>query len=141
MRVFEEVTEGEEIERKERLKTKWAQLEAVVGAEDRLTLIAGRHRVALREPPGGDGGQGNGRLHEPGVSASTSTPPCCGYGPSGSTRRTSGAVSRWVMTGAASDPVDWQPHIRNKPEARGIGESVSAIPPTRYGWSWCATCG
>ncbi|GIW56657.1 MAG: hypothetical protein KatS3mg082_3061 [Nitrospiraceae bacterium] len=28
---FEEVTEGEEVERKERLKTKWAQLEAVVG--------------------------------------------------------------------------------------------------------------
>jgi len=32
---FEEVTEGEEIERKERLKTKWAQLEAVVGAASR----------------------------------------------------------------------------------------------------------
>ncbi len=37
---FEEVTEGEEVERKERLKTKWAQLEAVVGAEKRLKLIA-----------------------------------------------------------------------------------------------------
>ncbi len=37
---FEDVTEGEEIERKERLKTKWAQLEAVVGAEKRLKLIA-----------------------------------------------------------------------------------------------------
>ena len=28
---FEEVTEGEEVERKEKLKTKWAALEAVVG--------------------------------------------------------------------------------------------------------------
>jgi type I restriction enzyme R subunit len=37
---FEEVTEGEEIERKEKLKTKWAQLEAIVGAEKRLKLIA-----------------------------------------------------------------------------------------------------
>ncbi len=37
---FEEATEGEEIERKEKLKTKWAQLEAVVGAEKRLNLIA-----------------------------------------------------------------------------------------------------
>ena len=35
---FEEVTEGEEVERKEKLKTKWAQLEAVVGAEKRLEL-------------------------------------------------------------------------------------------------------
>jgi len=37
---FEEVAEGEEVERKERLKTKWAQLEAVVGAEKRLRLVA-----------------------------------------------------------------------------------------------------
>src|SRR5213080_1168997 len=37
---FEEATEGEEVERKERLKTKWAALEAVVGAEKRIALIA-----------------------------------------------------------------------------------------------------
>ena len=37
---FEEATEGEEIERKEKLKTKWAQLEAIVGAEKRLRLVA-----------------------------------------------------------------------------------------------------
>ncbi len=37
---FEEVTEGEEVERKEELKTKWAQLEAVAGASRRLKLIA-----------------------------------------------------------------------------------------------------
>ena len=33
------MTEGEEIERKEKLKTKWAQLEAIVGAEKRITLV------------------------------------------------------------------------------------------------------
>jgi type I restriction enzyme R subunit len=37
---FEEATEGEEVERKERLKTRWAALEAVVGAEDRVRMIA-----------------------------------------------------------------------------------------------------
>jgi type I restriction enzyme R subunit len=37
---FEEATEGEEIEHKERLKTKWAQLEALVGAEPRVKLVA-----------------------------------------------------------------------------------------------------
>ena len=37
---FEEATEGEEVERKEKLKSKWTQLEAVVGAEKRLKLIA-----------------------------------------------------------------------------------------------------
>ena len=37
---FEEVTEGEEVERKEKIKTKWAQLEALVGTEKRLKLVA-----------------------------------------------------------------------------------------------------
>ncbi|MCL6546063.1 MAG: HsdR family type I site-specific deoxyribonuclease, partial [Bryobacteraceae bacterium] len=37
---FEEVTEGEEVERRERLKTKWARLEAVVGSQKRLRLVA-----------------------------------------------------------------------------------------------------
>jgi len=37
---FEEVTEGEEVERKEKLKSKWAQLEALVGTEKRIKLIA-----------------------------------------------------------------------------------------------------
>lgn len=37
---FEEVTEGEEVERKEKLKSKWAQLEAIVGTEKRLRLVA-----------------------------------------------------------------------------------------------------
>jgi len=37
---FEEATEGEEVERKEKLKSKWAQLEAIVGAERRLALLA-----------------------------------------------------------------------------------------------------
>ncbi len=37
---FEDVTEGEEIERKEKYKTKWSQLEAVVGSEKRIGQIA-----------------------------------------------------------------------------------------------------
>ena len=37
---FEEITEGEEEAKKEKLKTKWAALEAVVGAKSRLELIA-----------------------------------------------------------------------------------------------------
>jgi len=37
---FEEVTEAEEVEQKEKLKTKWAQLEALAGTEKRVALIA-----------------------------------------------------------------------------------------------------
>jgi len=36
---FEEATEGEELEGKEKLKTKWAALEALVGAEKRLSRV------------------------------------------------------------------------------------------------------
>ena len=37
---FEEVTEGEEIAGKEKLKTKWAALEALIGTEDHLARLA-----------------------------------------------------------------------------------------------------
>ncbi len=37
---FEEITEGEELMRKEKLKTKWAALEALVGDPKRIALVA-----------------------------------------------------------------------------------------------------
>ncbi len=37
---FEEVTEGEEVDKKEKLKTRWARLEAMVGADKRIALVA-----------------------------------------------------------------------------------------------------
>ena len=110
---FEEATEGEEVERRERLKTKWAQLEAVVGAENRVKQIAGdivahfdrrlealegkamvvcmSRRICIElyrelvrlRPDWHDDDDGKGAI-------------------------------KVVMTGSASDPLDWQPHIRNK---------------------------
>ena len=37
---FKEITEGEEEDRQQKLKTKWAALEALVGSEKRIRLIA-----------------------------------------------------------------------------------------------------
>ena len=37
---FEDATEGEELARKEKLKTRWAQIEAIVGSGRRLALVA-----------------------------------------------------------------------------------------------------
>ena len=62
---FEEATEGEEVERREKLKTKWAQLEAVVGADKRVKQIAEDIVDPLRPAAGSSGRQGHGRLHEP----------------------------------------------------------------------------
>ena len=116
---FEEATEGEEIERKERLKTKWAQLEAVVGAENRVKQIAedivdhfeqrleameGKAMVVcmsrricvdlynelVRLRPGWhDDDDAKGDI-------------------------------KVVMTGSASDPPDWQQHVRNKPRREAL---------------------
>ena len=118
---FEEATEGEEIARKEKLKTKWAQLEAVVGTEKRLALIArdivehfetrleamdGKamvvcmsrricvdlHRALVRlRPEWHHGDDDKGHL-------------------------------KVVMTGAAADPPEWQQHIRNKARREALAK-------------------
>ena len=62
---FEEVTEGEEERHKERLKSKWAQLEALVGTEKRLALVADDIITHFEGAVGCDGRQSDGGLHEP----------------------------------------------------------------------------
>jgi type I restriction enzyme R subunit len=42
--------------------------------------------------------------------------------PSGTTRTTSKGALKVVMTGSASDPADWQPHIRNKPRREALAK-------------------
>ena len=49
---FEEATEGEEVERREKLKTKWAQLEAIVGSENRLKQVAQELSTSLSSVEG-----------------------------------------------------------------------------------------
>ena len=110
---FEEVTEGEEVERKEKLKTKWAQLEAVAGAGPRLRLIAqdivshfGRRIEAL-----------DGKA----MIVCMSRRICIDLyhelirlWPDWHHEDDDRGRIKVVMTGSASDPSDWQPHIRNK---------------------------
>jgi type I restriction enzyme R subunit len=111
---FEEATEGEEVDRKEKLKTKWAQLEAVVGAEKRLSLIA-RDIVEHFEK----------RLE---TMDSKAMIVCMSrriavdlyreiakLRPAWHSDADEVGAMKIVMTGSASDPPDWQPHIRNKP--------------------------
>ena len=47
---FEEATEGEEIARKEKLKTKWAQLEAIVGADTTDWRLSPRISFRISKP-------------------------------------------------------------------------------------------
>ena len=110
---FEEVTEGEEAARKEQLKTKWAQLEAIVGAERRIAMVA-QDIVAHFE-------QRLEALMGKAMIVCMSRRICVAMYQAIARLRPDwihddddkGAV-KVVMTGSAADPAEWQPHIRNK---------------------------
>ncbi|MHB1993420.1 type I restriction endonuclease subunit R [Metallibacterium scheffleri] len=117
---FEEVTEGEEAERKEQLRSRWAQLEAVVGAESRVQLIA-RDLVTHFEQRREVFPEGKAmlvcmsrRIAVEMYQAITALRP--GWANADDAQ---GEI-KVVMTGSASDPLDWQPHIRNKPRREDL---------------------
>jgi type I restriction enzyme R subunit len=110
---FDEVTEGEEVERKEQLKSRWAQLEALVGAERRLALIAQdlvdhfERRLEVLE------GKAmivcmSRRICVDLYQAIIALRPDWHHPDDDK------GLIKIVMTGSASDPLEWQPHIRNK---------------------------
>ncbi len=132
---FEEATEGEEVDRKERLKTKWAQLEAVVGSEKRLTLIAKdivEHYEKRLEAMDGKA-----------MIVCMSRRICvelyreiANLRPAWHAEADDGGAMKIVMTGSASDPVDWQEHITGKastsprPNAGCVPTSTTTLSET-----------
>ena len=110
---FEEATEGEEVTRKEKLKTKWAQLEAIVGTEKRLRLVAQDildHFESRLEALAGKA-----------MVVCMSRRICADLyreltrlRPDWHDKDDERGRIKVVMTGSASDPTDWQQHIRNK---------------------------
>jgi HsdR family type I site-specific deoxyribonuclease len=116
---FEEVTEGEEVERKEKLKSKWAQLEAVVGSENRIKLIARdlvehfENRLTVMD----------GKAMVVCMSRRICVElyrEVVALRPDWHHDADEQGAIKVVMTGSASDPVDWQPHIRNKPRREAL---------------------
>ncbi|MCL4458793.1 MAG: type I restriction endonuclease subunit R [Chloroflexi bacterium] len=110
---FEEVTEGEEETVRERLKTKWARLESMVGTEKRIGLVAKdivEHFEQRLEAIDGKG-----------MIVCMSRHICVDLYDAITKLRPSWhhpdddkGVIKVVMTGSASDPQNFQPHIRNK---------------------------
>jgi type I restriction enzyme R subunit len=110
---FEEVTEGEEVERKEGLKSKWAQLAAVVGSEKRLRLVAAdlvdhfEKRLEVMDGKAMVVCMSRRICVELYREIVALRPEWAGQGDD------AGAI-KVVMTGNATDPLDWQGHIRSK---------------------------
>ena len=118
---FEEVTEGEELERKEKLKSKWAALEAIVGAEERVGLIA-QDLVDHLE-------QRLEAMEGKAMVVCMSRRICVGLyeaivkiRPDWHHESDDRGLIKVVMTGSASDPEDWQPHIRSKSRREAIAK-------------------
>lgn len=110
---FEEITEGEEESGKQKLKTKWAALEAMVGTERRLGLIADdlvRHFSARLEVLDGKA-----------MVVCMSRRICVDLYeairkllPDWHTDDDATGQMKVVMSGSASDDLAWQGHIRSK---------------------------
>ena len=131
---FEDATEGEEVERKEKLKSKWAQLEAIVGAEKRLKLDCAGHCRALREAPGGDGRQGDGGVHEPAYLRGAVQRDLVHLRPDWHARgrrarRNQGGDDRLSVRSAGLAAAHPQ-----QVAARGSGASASGTPPIHCSW-------
>ncbi len=120
---FEDVTEGEEIERKEKLKSKWARLEAIVGSEKRIKIIAKdivdhfEKRLEVLEGKGMIVCMSRRiciELHNEIVKLR----------PEWYHRDDDRGIIKVIMTGSASDDVSWQEHIRTKPRRRVLGDRM-----------------
>ena len=118
---FEEATEGEEITRQEKLKTKWAQLEAIVGTEKRLKLIA-QDIVAHFE-------QRLEALDGKAMVVCMSRRICIELyrelvrlRPDWYREEDDKGQIKVVMTGSASDPPAWQRHIRTKSQREALAK-------------------
>lgn len=116
---FEEATEGEEVERREKLKSKWAQLEAVVGADRRLELVARdivehfEKRLEVMD------GKGMVVCMSRRIAVELYRE-ISKLRPEWHDEADEAGALKVVMTGSASDPLDWQGHIRNKPRREAL---------------------
>jgi type I restriction enzyme R subunit len=111
---FEEITEGEEQTSKEKLKTKWAALEALVGDPKRIKLVAAdlvAHFEKRLEAMDGKA-----------MIVCMSRRICVDLYNALIQLRPEWAQDtlKVVMTGSADDGPDWQPHIRSKDARRKL---------------------
>jgi type I restriction enzyme, R subunit len=118
---IEELTEDEALSAREKLKQKWATVEALVGAEKRLKMVAAdmvRHfedRVAAMD----------GKAMVVCMSRRICVElykEIVALRPDWHSDDDKQGVVKVVMTGSASDPQDWQPHIGNKARRESLAK-------------------
>jgi type I restriction enzyme R subunit len=118
---FDEITEGEESDKKEKLKTKWAALEALVGDPKRLALIAAdlvAHWEKRHEAM-----QGKAMI------VCMSRRICVGLYDAILKLRPEWAAEtlKVVMTGSAADGPEWQKHVTTKTQRRDLAKRFKNV--------------
>ena len=124
---FEEITEGEELTKKEKLKTKWAALEALVGDPKRIALVAADLVAHFEKRVEAMDGKAmivcmSRRIAVDLCNALIALRPDWASATDDDAEAEKGkaCVVKVVMTGSADDGPDWQPHIRNKDKRRKL---------------------
>ncbi|MDX1414283.1 MAG: type I restriction endonuclease subunit R [Candidatus Promineifilaceae bacterium] len=118
---FEAITEGEEEAARERKRSKWSALEAVVGTEERLALIAADILAHFQQRQEIMAGKGmivamSRRIAVDLYDQIIKLRPWWH-----SERDDEGAI-KVIMTGSAADPEHYQPHVRNKARRKALSE-------------------
>lgn len=118
---FEEATEGEEVDRKEKLKSKWAQLEAVVGSENRIALVARDLVEHFETRLTAMDGKAMVVVMSRRIAVALYNE-IIKLRPAWHGEDDDKGALKIVMTGSASDPLEWQPHIRSKKRREDMAE-------------------
>jgi type I restriction enzyme, R subunit len=120
---FEELTESEEVTDQQKLKAKWARLEAIVGNQHRLSLIAADIVKHFEER--------NAILDGKAMIVCMSRRICVDLyaeiikiRPDWHSDDDAEGTIKVVMTGSSSDPLNFQPHVRNKPKRKALGDRL-----------------
>ena len=120
---FEELTESEELTDQQKLKAKWARLEAIVGNQHRLSLIAADIVKHFEDR--------NAILDGKAMIVCMSRRICVDLyaeiikiKPDWHSDDDAEGTIKVVMTGSSSDPLNFQPHVRNKPKRKALGDRL-----------------
>jgi type I restriction enzyme, R subunit len=122
---FEEITEGEEQSSREKLKTKWAALEALVGDPKRLEIVAADLVAHFEKRVEAMNGKAmvvcmSRRICVAMYGALIKLRPDWVGSDDPEADKGKSCVVKVVMTGGADDGPEWQPHIRNKERRRKL---------------------
>ena len=124
---FEDITEGEELTKKEKLKSKWAALEALVGDPKRIALIASDLVAHFEKRIEAMDGKAmvvcmSRRICVDLCNAIIKLRPDWTSAKNDDSEAENGkaCIVKVVITGSAEDGPDWQTHIRNKEKRRNF---------------------